>query len=188
MENSNPIGDGTSDADTAVERIVRDFQKHRQPLLSYIRALTCNSDTAEDVIQEMSVIVLRKANAGERPDDLPAWCRGIARNLLLRERRDSRRLVYIGDESWIDLVDRAFNENQNPADELRSGRLRNCIEKLGAQARELLDLRYSHSLKLKDIAARLQRTELAVQVSLSRLRKSLRSCIERGTSGMENAG
>lgn len=187
MENSNPAMDGASDADTAVERIVRDFQKHRQPLLSYVRALTCNSDAAEDIIQEMSVIVLRKANAGERPDDLPAWCRGIARNLLLRERRDAKRLIYFGDDNWIALVDRAFEENQGAPDELRRGRLRDCIEKLGAQARELINLRYTHSLKLKDIAGRLQRTELAVQVSLSRLRKSLRSCVER-TSGMENAG
>jgi len=188
MENSNTPIDGNSEADTAVERIVRDFQKHRQALLSYIRALTCNSDTADDIIQEMSVVVLRKANAGERPDDLPAWCRGIARNLLLRERKDSRRLIYFGDDNWIALVDRAFEENQGASDELRRGRLRNCIDKLGAQARELLDLRYTHSLKLKDIAERLKRTELAVQVSLSRLRKSLRSCIERNSSGMENAG
>src|SRR4051794_38234188 len=81
--------------DTEVERIVREFQKQRQHLLCYIRALTCDADRAEDFIQEISVIVLRMANAGERPDNLPAWCRGIARNLLLHEQRDRRRLVYI---------------------------------------------------------------------------------------------
>lgn len=187
MENNSGIDDGSS-ADTAVERIIREFQKHRQPLLSYLRALTCDSDTAEDLIQEVSVIVLRKANAGERPDDLLAWCRGIARNLLLRERRDNRRMVYFGDENWIALVDRAFEENPADAGEFRRGSLRHCIEKLGAQARELLDLRYTHALKLKEIATRLKRSELAVQVGLSRLRKSLRVCIQRKTSGVENAG
>jgi RNA polymerase sigma-70 factor (ECF subfamily) len=187
VENNSRIDDGSS-ADTAVERIIREFQKQRQPLLSYLRAMTCNSDAAEDLIQELSVIVLRKANAGERPADLLAWCRGIARNLMLRERRDNRRMVYFGDENWIALVDRAFDENPTESGEFRRGSLRHCIDKLGAQARELLDLRYTHALKLKEIATRLKRTELAVQVSLSRLRKSLRLCIERKTSGVENTG
>lgn len=174
--------------DTEVEHIIREFQKHRQPLLSYIRALTCDSDNAEDVIQEVAVIVLRKANAGERPDNLLAWCRGISRNLLLRERRDSQRLVYFDDTDWIALVDRAFEENQAQADEIQRGTLRLCIEKLGGEARNLLELRYTQSLKLKEIARRLRRSELAVQVGLSRLRKSLRQCIQRRTSAMESAG
>jgi len=186
MENRSKSG--ASDAvDSDVEHIVREFQKQRQPLLSYIRALTCDADKADDLIQDVSVIVLRKASAGERPENLPAWCRGIARNLLLRERRDNARLIYFNSEDWIALVDRAFEENQPQPDEDRSS-LRKCIDKLGGSARELLDMRYTQALKLKDIARRMQRTELAVQVSLSRLRKSLRQCIERRGSAMESAG
>jgi RNA polymerase sigma-70 factor (ECF subfamily) len=173
--------------ESEVERIVREFQKERQPLLSYIRALTCDGDKADDLIQDISVVVLRKANAGERPENLPAWCRGIARNLLLRERRDNQRLVYFNSENWIALVDRAFEENE-PQPEEHRGTLRKCIDKMGDSARELIDLRYTQALKLKDIARRLKRSELAVQVSLSRLRKSLRQCMQRGGAAMESAG
>jgi RNA polymerase sigma-70 factor, ECF subfamily len=172
--------------DTDVERIVREFQKQRQNLLSYIRALTCDADCAEDLIQEISVIVLRMANAGERPDNLPAWCRGIARNLLLRERRDMRRLVYIDSTEWIELVDRTFEENATSVEELRRSSLRQCMDKLGAQARDLIDLRYSRSLRLRDIAERMNKSELAVQVALSRLRKTLKDCIQRQSARIES--
>jgi len=174
-------------ADTEVENIIREFQKHRQRLLSYIRSLTCDAEKADDIVQEVAVIVLRKANAGERPHNLPGWCVGIARKVLLRQRESDRRLIYIDNDEWISLVDRAFEENAAEFDESLRARLRQCVAKLSAQARELLELRYTRSLRVKEIAQQARRTELSVNVTLCRLRKSLRECMERGSAGAEVA-
>jgi DNA-directed RNA polymerase specialized sigma24 family protein len=50
---------------------------------------------------------------------------------------------------------------------------------LAAPSRELLQLRYDSNLSLREVAQKLRRTEPAVQVALSRVRKWLHECVER---------
>jgi DNA-directed RNA polymerase specialized sigma24 family protein len=53
------------------------------------------------------------------------------------------------------------------------------MERLAVPSRELLDLRYHTGLSLRQVAQKMGRTEAAVQVGLSRLRKWLTDCVER---------
>jgi RNA polymerase sigma-70 factor (ECF subfamily) len=162
------------------DRLVREFQRGRFRLIAYIRALVGDPDLTEDLFQETTVVVLQKLDSFEEGRDLQAWCRGIARNLVLRHRSQARRLVPFTQDRLIDLVDAAFAERP-PAEGLEEHRsqLRKCLEQLAAGSREMLDLRYGADLSLRDIAGRLQRTEGAVQVGLSRVRKWLADCVAR---------
>src|SRR5436853_3554058 len=74
------------------DRLIREFQRDRLRLIAYIRALVGDPDLTEDIFQEVSVIVLQKADEFTPGRDLQSWCRGIARNVVLREREKSRRL------------------------------------------------------------------------------------------------
>jgi RNA polymerase sigma-70 factor (ECF subfamily) len=169
----------------AVERegLVREFQRDRLHLIAYIRALVGDADLTEDIFQEVSVIVLEKADDFEAGRDLQAWCRGIARNVILRERDKSRRFRVFEGDRLLDLVDAAFAESagQEPM-ESRHSLLRACMQMLAAPSRELLKLRYDAGLSLRQVARKLDRTESAVQVGLSRLRKWLLECVERRAS------
>jgi len=166
----------------AVERdgLIREFQRDRLRLIAYIRALTGDADLTEDIFQEVSVIVLQKADEFVEGRDLQAWCRGIARNVVLREREKSKRLRTFKDDRILELVDAAFAERTagEPL-ETRHSLLRACLRMLAAPSRELLQLRYDSNLSMREVALKLRRTEPAVQVALSRVRKWLQECVER---------
>jgi RNA polymerase sigma-70 factor (ECF subfamily) len=171
------------------DRLIREFQKDRFRLIGYLRSLVGDADLTEDLFQEVTVVVLQKAAEFEEGRDLQAWCRGIARNLVLREREKSSRLRVFEGDRILDLVDAAYAE-QSGDDPVEAQRtlLRRCMEMLGARPRELLTLRYGSGLSLREISARLDRTEGAVQVALSRIRKWLGDCVSRrGEAGPETA-
>ena len=64
--------------------------------------------------------------------------------------------------------------------------LRGCLRMLASPSRELLQLRYDAGLPLRQVAQKLGRTESAVQVALSRVRKWLLECIQkRSQTGAE---
>jgi RNA polymerase sigma-70 factor len=161
------------------DELVREFQRGRFRLVAYIRALVGDPDLTEDLFQETSVVVLQKLPSFDTDRDLHAWTRGIARNLVLRHREQARRLVPFADDRLIDLVDSAFEERPAEGLDEQRGLLRRCLELLASGSRELLDLRYASGLPLREIAGRLDRTEGAVQVALSRVRKWLTDCVAR---------
>jgi RNA polymerase sigma-70 factor (ECF subfamily) len=169
------------------EVLIREFQRDRLRLLAYIRSLVGDPDAAEDIFQGVSVVVLQKADEFVAGRDLQAWCRGIARNLILRERKTARRLRPFEDDRLADLVDSAFAESSGrDLVDAHRGDLRRCMELLAEQGRQLVQLRYGSGLSLRQIAARLERTEGAVQVALSRIRKWLSDCVQRrGVPGAE---
>lgn len=171
------------------DSLIRSFQADRFRLIAYIRALVGDPDVTEEIFQDVSVVVLQKIDTFDPARDLQAWCRGIARNLVLRERERSRRLRVFANDAIVDLVDAAFAERpgETALDSHRS-QLRLCIGKLAGGARQILDLRYQAGLSLRDIAGRLEKTEGAVQVALSRIRKWLVDCVQRrGQTGLEPA-
>jgi RNA polymerase sigma-70 factor (ECF subfamily) len=165
------------------DRLIREFQRDRLRLIAYIRVLTGDADLTEDIFQEVSVVVLQKAEEFAAGADLQAWCRGIARNVVLREREKSRRIRTFEGDRIVELVDAAFAERaQGDPLESRHSLLRSCLRMLAAPSRELLQLRYDSGLSLREVAQKLRRTEPAVQVALSRVRKWLHECVERRAS------
>lgn len=153
-------------------------------LIAYIRAIVGDPDLTEDIFQEVTVIVLGKAAEYDPQFDLQSWCRGIARNVIKRERSKSRRLAAFEDDQLLTLVDKAFEENrEQELVDSRSSLLRQCMQKLSPNNRELLGLRYVSGLKLRQVAEKLSRSELSVQVALSRVRKALGDCVQRKGDG-----
>lgn len=150
-------------------------------LEGYLRALVGRADAAEDLFQEVSLVVLNKA-VDDLPDDdrFPAWLRGIGRNLAHKHFRTRKRRR---EEAWDelhDLIDQSFAEADGATwhdDERRA--LRRCLEQMPTRGRELLRQRYEEDCTPKDIAKRHGRTADAVRVALMRLRQSLRTCLQR---------
>ncbi len=161
------------------DRLIRSFQADRFRLIAYIRALVGDPDLTEEIFQEVSVVVLQKIEAFDPSRDLQAWCRGIARNLVLRERERSKRLRIFDSDQILDLIDAAFAEKADDTVDAQRSLLRRCMGHLAEGSREILDLRYRSGLSLRAIAGKMERTEGAVQVALSRVRKWLADCVQR---------
>lgn len=164
----------------SLEERSRLFLQHQRSLRSFVRAMIKDAEDADDLVQEVGVRVLSKDVPGVAAPDFPAWCRGVARNLVLHYWRSRQRRRETTSERYADIVARAYDEADADADAWseRRGALMTCLEQLGPPARELLVSRYVEHLTSDVIAARTNRSAVSVRKALMRIRESLLRCIQ----------
>ncbi len=163
------------------ESLSRLFLQHRHMLLSYIHALVRDSNDAEDIFQEVGVRVMKKEQTPADSREFGAWCRGIARNLVMHHWRSKQRSKVVANERLLDVLELAFQEAE-PAAELskqRSIALAECLRLLPDHSRDVINMRYFEGLTSVAIAERLERSSEAVRKMLSRVRAQLEKCIEK---------
>jgi RNA polymerase sigma-70 factor (ECF subfamily) len=144
---------------------------HAPMLRRYLFVLGSRHDRVEDVVQESFVVALQK---GVPAEDTGAFLRGVARNLLLRDRRSSasRREIEIADEVWQRRC-----EDGDGADRLAA--LAACVAALPRRSRALLQRCYAEGAGRTELADEFGFAPEGVKTALRRLRQTLRHCIER---------
>ncbi|MBN1669831.1 MAG: sigma-70 family RNA polymerase sigma factor [Kiritimatiellae bacterium] len=164
------------------EQLQRAFIGQRDRLFAYILAAIRDFADAEDLFQDVSLVILKKQQDGIVVRHFGAWSREIARRTVQDyfKRRKKDRLVLAGDA--LELLEQAFaahDAENGGEDQLLLRRLRRCVSELPGHLHDLVALRYRESLPLREIAARLGRSAGAVQVALSRTRTKLLDCTRR---------
>jgi RNA polymerase sigma-70 factor (ECF subfamily) len=79
---------------SAKELVAAAYETHRHELYAYVLSATRDPAAAEDLVQETFVRLTEEAFASRMPDNVPAWLRRVATNLLVsgaRRRRVERR-------------------------------------------------------------------------------------------------
>lgn len=168
--------------------LARLLLRNRDNLFAFISSLVRDPVTAEDIFQQVSLVILQKEKEGVQVEKFPAWSREIARRTILDYWKRSKREVSCLSEQSVSAVEAAFARHEA---ETMSGstdlmeRLRRCLNELPRHLRDLVSLRYEKGLSMKSIARSLRRSAGAVQVALSRTRTSLLDCTKRlKTEGM----
>jgi RNA polymerase sigma-70 factor (ECF subfamily) len=156
-------------------------------LMSYIHALVRNANDAEDLFQEVGVVILGKSDVPLESRQFAAWCRGIARNLVLHYWRTKRRAKVLPSSRLLDALDVAYDEaDASPDDEHFAGRwhlLAECLAQLPQRAREVLRMRYVLGYQSPQIGRRVKRSAEAVRQMLFRIRARLLECVEARMAG-----
>ncbi|HEX5052700.1 MAG TPA: hypothetical protein VFZ65_13065 [Planctomycetota bacterium] len=145
-------------------------------LRRYLFVLGARADRIDDLVQEVFVLTLKKGIEDRGAPAVGAFLRGVAKNLLLRERRSrtARREVELADEVW--------HETDGDGDD-RVEALRRCVDALPERSRLLLQQTYAHGLG-RDAAAHAFGLRVdGVKTALRRLRDGLRECVERRLRG-----
>lgn len=157
---------------------VRLWTSAQPGVAAFISAMVPDYHAAEDILQECAAVLLEKFANYDPSRPFLSWAIGVCRlEILARRRRFMiERLVF--DDAAIHNIARAYDELGPEVDE-RIRALRNCADKVQGRHRQLLDLRYNHNLKPRDIAQRLGSTPNATTVALARIRSALRDCIEK---------
>ncbi len=165
------------DRDTAVRLLV----SGRSTLLGYIYSIVRDWGVADDVFQEVSILLLNKCEAIRDAGHFGGWIRSAARLEALNALRKRGRSPRPMGDAILDLLDAAWNaaETDTPSDQLES--LRACMKKLTDRARHILRLRYSEGIKGAALAEALQQPPNTVYVALSRIHQRLAKCIEERT-------
>lgn len=155
------------------------FISLRERLYSYLFVLVRDRQLAEDLLQELYLVMARAVERGEAIHDLDAWCRGTARNLALHHWREQRARPRTLDAGLLELIDLAFTEDPEALRRLAGLKelLARCCASLSAPARRLLDLKYRADLAAEEIAATTGRSRRGVITALARIREQLEACV-----------
>jgi RNA polymerase sigma-70 factor (ECF subfamily) len=175
-------GDSASAADQRRDAFARLFAKHDRWLFSYLVTLLANPAHAEEVFQEVCVIVWRMSDQFELGSDFVKWVSVIAHNQVRKFRRESKRSGFQLSEI---TCERLAADAARGADlfEFRRDALRNCLGKLATGDRQLIQRCYSDSTaSFKTIAEEVGRPVNTVYKALNRIRRSLQQCIDRSLS------
>lgn len=165
---------GGLDRDTAMRLVLA-----QEPLLvGYARAIVGSRDDAEDLFQDLVMLVMRKHGDIPNPDAVPGWTRRAIRFLALKRLQRQARERPVMDEELVGLLEREWIELglDEPGDRYRTA-LARCRERLPEKSREVLALRYDADLGCHEIAERLARPLNTVYVMLTRLHRALEECI-----------
>ncbi len=155
------------------------FVQEISNLRGMLWGLVPNHHRLDDIVQETFLTATRKAADFKPGTNFRAWLFTIARFKVLHSLRQSPMERALS----LDLVESMIAETEEPdAVDDRLIHLRECIERLGENARSMLDLRYSGGLSIADVADRMGRRVNSVKVMLSRTRSLLRNCIEKRLS------
>ena len=152
-----------------------------QPIITgYIRSLVNKPEDAEDLLQQVAMTVASKADGfPEEPHRFTSWSLGIAKNKVLHYWRDHKyKNSVIFNTEIIEQIERYYGGHVSDYGAIMAT-LEKCVSKLTRRARLLLQLRYVRDMRPKEMGERLGISPRGISVTLLRIRRSLRDCIER---------
>ena len=160
------------------EQFVRELTGNQSRLLAFVLTLLPDSEAAHDVLQNMNVVLWRKAEEYVDGSNFMAWACRIARWEVLAYYRDRARDRHVFDDG---LIEQLASHAQHLAES--SGRLttflEECLQYRSARQREMLRQRYAPGASVKEVAAAQGISANRLSVTLSRIRDALMQCIQQ---------
>jgi RNA polymerase sigma-70 factor, ECF subfamily len=174
----------TSVTDSDRDEFVRLLVTHETYVRAYILSLLPHWAEAEEVFQETCVRLYQQIDEWDPSKSFRAWACTLAYYQVLTHRKKSQRDQPRFGQAFLDAVVSQFTD-ESFSDDLRADALRSCLDKLRADHRQILDLTYRDDLSVEQVARQTNRTIDAVYKTLMRVRKLLRSCVERRIHNLE---
>jgi len=150
--------------------------------LAFIIMLIPNRSDAEDVMQETITLMWEKKSDFITGTDFVAWGIRIAHYKILNYRKKAvnNRQMIINDELFKKFEKRA-SERSGHVEEILY-KLDDCVKKISGPDRELIYMRYSKEISIKEISSRINKSIRSVYLNLSRIHGLLLQCIEGSKS------
>lgn len=148
-------------------------------LKAYILSLLSNTSDADDILQETNTYILTHLEKFEQGSNFKAWAFQIAFFRVKSYIRDRQRRGHVElTSNLIDQISHAAGEYFSHDDE-RLSHLHRCIQKLSTKERLLVRLQYIEKASVTALASRTNQTANSLHKALSRIRQSLRLCVEQ---------
>jgi RNA polymerase sigma factor (sigma-70 family) len=155
-------------------------------LRAYVRRAVGSGDTANDVVQEVSVRVLTGAGPRE-PGRFLAWSCGIARHVIALDWRMRRRAAAEMplEEERLEMHSYSRWDPERHIDARVS--LARAMVDLDSDGMELLVRRYVFEESGKELADELEQSPASVRMRLMRLRQQVSTVVDGGGESGANA-
>lgn len=151
----------------------------QRPLYAYIRTLLGPSADVEDVLQEVNLVLWRKAQEYDGRGQFLTWACHVAYLQVLAHLKRCRRdkHVYFDEAVLADLAVPLAHQVESL--EERAEALRHCLQQLAPEHRRMITARYADGGSVQKIAQELGRPAGSVRVALHRIRGALLACMQR---------
>lgn len=176
------VAAGGRDAERALEAL---FRKYRRPLIAFLAQRRVDESTAEDLVQEVFMRVVRSASGFREEAKVSSWLFQIARNLHLDHLRKANLEDTVDEDAWMAIEHAVAVPAACEAPASAQEALQDCFDRgYGAFAEaypepaavlhKVVQLDWS----TREVAHFLQRTEGATREYLSQCRKKLKRFLE----------
>ena len=153
--------------------------RHQAAIYAYILTILPDRVAAQDVLQETNLVLCRKLAEFEPGTHFKAWAFRIAYwQTMAHLKRVKRAGLVTLEPDVLELVAHEAEEDLGDFED-RHLALKVCLQKLPAGDATILLDHYQRGESLAEIAGRLGRTREALKQVLLRIRRTLRTCIER---------
>lgn len=167
-----------SDSTREFIELMTEFQPR---LYGYILSLAGSPDAANDVLQEVNIVLWKQSSQFESGSNFKAWSFRIAHFQYMADRQKRlREKVLFSDELIAKLATEA--KDVDDSFEHRAMLLERCLERMPARSREMIRLRYAEELNVNQMAEKLQRKANAIYQILFRARRWLIDCVQKDVS------
>ncbi|MGO9114362.1 MAG: sigma-70 family RNA polymerase sigma factor [Thermoguttaceae bacterium] len=162
------------------------FLENQRRLFGFVLTFLPRIDQAEEVFQNVCVILLDKFDQFEPDTSFIRWACQIARYEVLSFRRQCQRKHCSLSEAEIELLaERQLD--MGPQLESRQTALRHCLKRLRLEDRRLIEARYAGNTNSRALAESLQMCENTVYKALGRIRRALRRCVDAKVAQEDHA-
>ena len=148
------------------------FARHHVRVYRFVLRLVRNEATAEDLISEVFLDVWRQAAKFEGRSAVSTWILSMARfkalSVLRRRTEDE-----LDEETAGTIEDPEDDPETTLAKKDKGAALRQCLEKLSAEHREIVDLVYYHEKSVAEVSSIVGIPEATVKTRMFYARKKL---------------
>lgn len=159
------------------EEFARLFSRNARRIYGFIMTLVFNHHDAEEVFQNTNVVLWNKFAEFQPGSNFFAWASRIAYYEVLSLMKQRRRNRTFSDEALELLANEAVAISDRSTE--RHEALEECLGRLAATDRELLQERYYFQRPPKQIAASHSKSVHAIYRSLNRIHNVLLNCVQR---------
>lgn len=159
------------------EAVSQLLERHARRVRDYVRMLVKDNDVADDLTQEVLIKVVKVLDEGRYTDKgrFQPWLLRIAHNRVLDYFRAQKQVKTVSESSaGFDILgSKNFAEpsiEDRLVSEQQTEEVRQLIERLPAEQREVVKMRYYEGLSFKEIA---EHTGVSINTALGRMRYAL---------------
>lgn len=153
-----------------------------QPIVAgFVSTLVTNFQDADDILQNVAVILVKKFDQYDRDKPFTSWAVGIARYEVLRYYEKYSKKEKCLDEKAIEQLQKVYLED-NDITNLKS-ELAGCISRLRGKWKLVVELHYLNGISPARIAQKLGMSSNNVYVLMHRIRLALKDCIMKKVGG-----
>lgn len=154
------------------------YNRHRLKAFRFILRFVRDEAAAEDILAEVFFDVWRQAGKFERRSSVSTWLLSIARFKALSHARQRRDAPY-DEDAAAEIADEADDPETDVAKRDKGVLLRNCLQKLTADHREIIDLVYYHEKSVEEVAQIVGVPAATVKTRLFYARQKLSDILKR---------